>query len=38
MNEEGIKIDMQHRLIPKIPTKSALKRPKMGGGAYTWPA
>ncbi|KAI9437860.1 hypothetical protein F5148DRAFT_989427 [Russula earlei] len=27
MNEEGVRIDMQHRLIPKAPLRSALKRP-----------
>ncbi|KAI0259706.1 hypothetical protein BC834DRAFT_798100, partial [Gloeopeniophorella convolvens] len=26
MNEEGVRIDMQHRLIPKAPLRSALKR------------
>ncbi|KAL4252986.1 hypothetical protein ABKN59_003540 [Abortiporus biennis] len=28
MNEEGVRIDMHHRLIPKPPLRSALKRPK----------
>ncbi|KAI0674663.1 hypothetical protein C8Q78DRAFT_1076269 [Trametes maxima] len=28
MNEEGTRIDMQHRLIPKRPLRSALKQPK----------
>ncbi|KAF7797365.1 hypothetical protein EIP86_008560 [Pleurotus ostreatoroseus] len=28
MNEDGTRIDMQHRLIPKPPLRSALKRPK----------
>ncbi|KAH9943546.1 hypothetical protein B0H21DRAFT_748879 [Amylocystis lapponica] len=28
MNEEGVRIDMEHRLIPKPPLRSALKRPK----------
>ncbi|OCH86013.1 hypothetical protein OBBRIDRAFT_762042 [Obba rivulosa] len=28
MNEEGTRIDMQHRLIPKPPLRSALKRPR----------
>ncbi|CDO71134.1 hypothetical protein BN946_scf184845.g4 [Trametes cinnabarina] len=28
MNEEGVRIDMQHRLIPKQPLRSALKQPK----------
>ncbi|KZT07932.1 uncharacterized protein LAESUDRAFT_650251 [Laetiporus sulphureus 93-53] len=28
MNEEGVRIDMEHRLIPKPPIRSALKRPK----------
>lgn len=27
MNEEGMRIDMQHRLVPKPPLRSALKRP-----------
>jgi hypothetical protein len=27
MNEEGMRIDMQHRLVPKAPLRSALKRP-----------
>ncbi|KAM5541838.1 hypothetical protein V8D89_004567 [Ganoderma adspersum] len=26
MNEEGVRIDMQHRLVPKAPLRSALKR------------
>jgi hypothetical protein len=26
MNEEGVRIDMQHCLVPKMPTRSALKR------------
>jgi hypothetical protein len=25
MNEEGVRIDMQHRLIPAAPLRSALK-------------
>ena len=25
-NEEGVRIDMQHRLIPKVPLRPALKR------------
>lgn len=25
MNEEGVRIDMEHRLIPKAPLRSALK-------------
>lgn len=29
MNEEGTRIDTQHRLIPKPPLRSALKRPKV---------
>lgn len=29
-NEEGVRIDMQHRLIPKAPLRPALKR---GGSA-----
>ncbi|KAI0747177.1 hypothetical protein C8Q80DRAFT_825730 [Daedaleopsis nitida] len=32
MNEEGVRIDMQHRLIPKPPLRSALKRPKPVNG------
>lgn len=28
MNEEGVRIDMAHRLIPKAPLRSALKQPK----------
>ncbi|CAL1708467.1 unnamed protein product [Somion occarium] len=28
MNEDGVRIDMQHRLVPKSPLRSALKRPK----------
>ncbi|KAI0699172.1 hypothetical protein C8T65DRAFT_305346 [Cerioporus squamosus] len=28
MNEDGVRIDMQHRLIPKQPLRSALKRSK----------
>lgn len=31
MNEEGVRIDMEHRLIPKPPLRSALKRPKAAG-------
>jgi len=27
MNEEGMRIDMQHCLVPKVPLRSALKRP-----------
>ena len=26
MNEEGVRIDMGHRLIPKVPLRSALKQ------------
>ncbi|KAF8268562.1 hypothetical protein EI94DRAFT_1577361 [Lactarius quietus] len=33
MNEEGVRIDMQHRLIPKAPLRSALKRPRQGSSA-----
>ncbi|EIM81884.1 uncharacterized protein STEHIDRAFT_149645 [Stereum hirsutum FP-91666 SS1] len=36
MNEDGTKIDMQHRLIPKVPQKSALKRPMVPRHANTW--
>ncbi|KAF9527698.1 hypothetical protein CPB83DRAFT_749381, partial [Crepidotus variabilis] len=25
MNEEGVRIDMSHRLVPKVPLRSALK-------------
>ncbi|KAF4616987.1 hypothetical protein D9613_008889 [Agrocybe pediades] len=28
MNEEGIRIDLSHRLIPKAPLRSALKQPR----------
>ncbi|KAF9818060.1 hypothetical protein IEO21_03021 [Rhodonia placenta] len=28
MNEEGVRIDMEHRLVPKPPLRSVLKRPK----------
>lgn len=28
MNEEGVRIDMSHRLVPKAPLRSALKQPK----------
>ncbi|GJE96310.1 hypothetical protein PsYK624_125040 [Phanerochaete sordida] len=28
MNEDGVRIDMQHRLVPKPPLRSALKRSK----------
>ena len=31
MNEEGVRIDMQHRLMPKV-LRSALKRPKYPQG------
>jgi hypothetical protein len=27
MNEEGVCIDMKHRIMPKPPLRSALKRP-----------
>jgi hypothetical protein len=33
MNEEGVRIDMQHRLIPKPPLRSALKRPRLPSNA-----
>ncbi|KZT66631.1 hypothetical protein DAEQUDRAFT_730048 [Daedalea quercina L-15889] len=33
MNEEGVRIDMEHCLVPKPPLRSALKRPKTGAGA-----
>jgi len=33
MNEEGVRIDMQHRLIPKPPLRSALKRPRQMSNA-----
>lgn len=28
MNEEGTRIDVDHRLVPKVPLRSALKQPK----------
>ena len=28
MNEEGVRIDMSHRLVPKVPLRSALKQTK----------
>jgi hypothetical protein len=28
MNELGVRIDMEHRLIPKMPLRSALKKPR----------
>ena len=28
MNEEGVRIDKQHRLIPKVPLRSAMKKPE----------
>ncbi|KAH9025955.1 hypothetical protein EDB85DRAFT_1869204 [Lactarius pseudohatsudake] len=33
MNEEGMRIDMQHRLIPKPPLRSALKRSRQPSNA-----
>jgi hypothetical protein len=33
MNEEGMRIDMQHRLIPKAPLRSALKRSRQMSNA-----
>jgi hypothetical protein len=33
MNEEGVRIDMQHRLVPKPPLRSALKRPRAPSNA-----
>jgi hypothetical protein len=27
-NEEGVRINMRHRLVPKLPLRSALKRPR----------
>ncbi|KAL0578770.1 hypothetical protein V5O48_003223 [Marasmius crinis-equi] len=33
MNEEGVKIDMMHRLIPKVPKRSALKQPRAANHA-----
>jgi hypothetical protein len=33
MNEEGVRIDMQHRLVPKAPLRSALKRPRQMSNA-----
>jgi len=26
MNEEGVRIDMRHRVVPKAPLRSALKK------------
>jgi len=37
MNEEGMRIDMQHRLIPKLPLRSALKRPRQMSNAAANP-
>ncbi|KAI0052047.1 hypothetical protein FA95DRAFT_1484348 [Auriscalpium vulgare] len=37
MNEECVRIDMQHRLVPKVPLRSALKKsrsPSDGNGVY----
>lgn len=28
MNEQGVRIDINHRLVPKAPLRSALKRPE----------
>ena len=33
MNEDGTRIDMQHRLIPKLPLRSALKRSRGSSGS-----
>ena len=33
MNEECVRIDMQHRLVPKAPLRSALKRPRQMSNA-----
>ena len=33
MNEEGIRIDIEHRLIPKLPLRPALKRSNMPGSS-----
>ena len=33
MNEEGVRIDMQHRLIPKPPLRSVLKRTRQASNA-----
>jgi hypothetical protein len=34
MNEHGVRIDMEHRLIPKLPLRSALKKSKINGENY----
>ncbi|KAF9261336.1 hypothetical protein L218DRAFT_503147 [Marasmius fiardii PR-910] len=33
MNEEGVKIDMMHRLVPKAPLRSALKQTRASNHA-----
>jgi hypothetical protein len=33
MNEEGTRIDMHHRLVPKPPLRSVLKRPRQASNA-----
>ncbi|KAI0302806.1 hypothetical protein B0F90DRAFT_1667420 [Multifurca ochricompacta] len=38
MNEEGVRIDMQHRLIPKPPLRSVLKRPRQPSNAGANPS
>jgi len=37
MNEGGLRIDMQHRHIPKPPLRSALKRPRQMSNAAANP-
>lgn len=34
MNENGVRIDMEHHLIPRVPLRSALKKPKINGENY----
>lgn len=38
MNEEGMRIDMHHRFIPKPPLRSALKRPRQSSNAASNPS
>ncbi|KAH9958202.1 hypothetical protein BC827DRAFT_1220848 [Russula dissimulans] len=37
MNEEGVRIDMQHRRVPKPPLRSVLKRPRQMSNAAANP-
>ncbi len=32
MNEHGVRIDMNHRLVPKVPLRSALKMRQQQAG------